>query len=83
MSKIEIFSQPNCQYCQMAKSLLESKGIEYIKHNIADPENMREFAARLPRVRSLPQVFINGEHIGNDQDLQIWANDGRLAAALE
>jgi glutaredoxin 3 len=83
MSKIEIFSQPNCQYCQAAKSLLEGMGIEYIEHNIVDPQNMREFAKRLPRVRSLPQVFIDGEHIGNDQDLQIWANDGRLVAALE
>ncbi len=82
MPKIEIFSQPNCQYCNAAKALLESQEIAYTERNIADPENMREFARRLPRVRSLPQIFVNGEHIGNDQDLQIWAKDGRLAAAL-
>jgi glutaredoxin 3 len=83
VSKIELFSQPNCQYCSAAKKLLEARGIEYIELNVADPENLREFARRLPRVRSLPHVFVNGQHIGNDQDLQIWANDGRLAAALE
>jgi glutaredoxin 3 len=83
MSKIEIFSQPNCRYCQMAKSLLESKGIDYTEHNIVDRESLQEFARRLPRVRSLPQTFVNGEHIGNDQDLQVWVNDGRLAIALE
>jgi glutaredoxin 3 len=63
--------------------LLEARGFEYTEMNVADPKNLREFARRLPRVRSLPQVFVNGEHIGNDQDLQLWANDGRLAAALE
>ncbi len=83
MTGIEIFSQPNCQHCNTAKALLESKDIEYRELNIADPKNLREFVKRLPRVRSLPQIFVNGEHIGNDQDLQIWANDGRLAAALE
>ncbi len=83
MSQIEIFSQPNCQHCQVAKKLLESRSIDYVELNVVDPENLREFARRLPRVRSLPQIFVNGEHIGNDQDLQLWANDGRLAAALE
>lgn len=82
MAKIEIFTQPNCQYCQAAKSLLDREGVEYTELNLDDPENMRTFAKRLPRIRSLPQIFVNGEHIGNDQDLQIWANDGRLAAAL-
>jgi glutaredoxin 3 len=83
MPKIEIFSQPNCQYCNVAKLLLGSRGIEYIDLNIADPDNMREFVLRMPRTRSLPQIFVNGEHIGNDQDLQLWATDGRLEAALK
>lgn len=83
MGHIEIFVQLNCFYCETAKKTLESKGYEYTVYNIADYENKREFVRRLRGVRTLPQIFVNGEHIGNDQDLQIWASDGRLAAALE
>ena len=83
MNGIEIFSQPNCQYCNTAKQLLESREIAYTELDIADPQNKRDFVRRLPGVRSLPQIFVNGVHVGNDQDLQIWMNDGRLAAALE
>jgi glutaredoxin 3 len=83
MAKIELFTQPNCQHCNAAKAMLKAKDFAYVERDVALPEHLREFASRLPRMRSLPQVFVNGEHIGNDQDLQIWANDGRLAAALK
>ena len=69
MAKIEIFSGPQCAYCQKAKALMDRNSIPYAEYSIADPAHMAEFARRLPRERSIPQIFVDGEHIGNDQDL--------------
>lgn len=80
MAKIEIFSGPNCAYCSASKSLLDLKGLAYTDYDIsADDQHRQEFARRLPRARSIPQIFINGEHIGGHEDLVLLSTSGRLA----
>ena len=54
MKDIEIFTGPNCTYCEQAKALLEQHGLEYTEHDISDPDVMGDFKARLPRIRALP-----------------------------
>ena len=71
MKAIEIFTGPNCAYCEQAKALMEQHELEYIERDISDPEVMREFKARLPRHRALPQMFADGEHIGSLEDLRL------------
>ncbi|WP_370737929.1 glutaredoxin family protein [Roseovarius litorisediminis] len=43
----------------------------FTEHDVSDPDVMQALCARLPRARSIPQVFVDGEHIGNDQDLRL------------
>ena len=71
MKKIEIFTGPKCSYCEQAKALLNQHGLDYSERNISEPEVMEEFRQRLPRSRALPQIFIDGNHIGSLEDLQI------------
>ncbi len=78
MAKVEIFTGPNCVYCEQAKRLLARCEIPYLEFRIDDAANLREFARRLPRVRSIPQIFVDGEHIGSDQDLEEWVAHGRI-----
>lgn len=78
MAKVEVFSSPNCNYCEMAKGLLEEAGVPYDARDISKDEDMKEFVERLPRVRAMPQIFVDGKHIGGYEDLEIWKNDGRL-----
>ena len=79
--KIEIFSTPQCGYCDAAKQLLATKGLAYINLDVvAEPENLKEFKRRLPRARDVPQIFIDGEHIGGFEDLRLLNDDGRLDA---
>ena len=80
MARVEIFSGPHCRYCEQAKDLLARHGIPYDEYRISEREHMLELGSRLPRAKSVPQIFIDGEHIGNDQDLQVMDSDGRLAA---
>jgi len=79
MAKIEIFSSPDCGYCNKAKELLRSKGLDFEDLDVAAEVRHREdFANRLPRARSIPQIFIDGDHIGGYEDLCILADNGRL-----
>ncbi len=71
MSEIEIFTGPNCGYCKAAKDLLAQKGLAFIERDISDPRVLQEFRARLPRQKSIPQIFVDGEHIGGYEDLRL------------
>jgi len=79
---IEMFSGPGCAYCAQTRSLLEARGLEYVEYDISEPDHMEEYARRLPRARSIPQLFVGGIHIGSWEDLQILDADGRLAEMI-
>jgi glutaredoxin 3 len=79
VAKIEIFTDPNCGYCETAKALMRENGLAFEKINLAaSPDNMEDFRARLPRVKSIPQIFVDGEHIGGLKDLRLHLAGGRL-----
>lgn len=61
---VEIFTGPNCQYCAKAKALRDREGVAYAEYDIARDEHRDEYARRLPRSRSLPQIFTDGVHLG-------------------
>lgn len=74
--KIEIFSTPQCSYCDAAKKLLDEKGFAYTELDVmSDPAILDEFKQRLPRVKAVPQIFIDGEHIGGYEDLRLRFQD--------
>lgn len=76
--KIEIFSDPQCNYCNQAKALLDEIVIDYIELDISDDKHRNELAYRLPRVHSIPQIFVNDEYIGGFEDLQIFKDKCQL-----
>ena len=81
MATVEIFSSPGCGYCERAKQRLAAKGIAYVDLDIAgDDKHRAELLRRLPRARALPQIFIDGEHIGGFDDLCLLDETGRLDA---
>lgn len=69
--KIEMFTGPQCSYCARAKALLEDKGLAFTERDISDPEVMAEFRERLPRQKSIPQIFVDDAHIGGFEDLRL------------
>jgi glutaredoxin 3 len=76
--KIEIFSTPQCGYCNQAKEILARRGIAYTDLDISDAEQREELLRRLPRTKAIPQIFVDGEHIGGYEDLLQLAETGRL-----
>ena len=82
MAKIEIYTTPFCGYCARAKSLLDSKGAEYEETDVMmDDKKRSEMRSRTNRT-SVPQIFINGQHIGGSDDLAALEQAGKLDALL-
>lgn len=76
MPDIEIFTSPTCGYCHAAKRLLREKGVDFTEIDIrAHPERMGEMINRAGGRRTVPQIFIDGAHVGGCDDL--YALDGR------
>ena len=82
MAKVEIYTTPFCGYCARAKSLLDSKGVAYDEMDVMDDEARRgEMRSRSKRT-TVPQIFINGQHIGGSDELAALESEGKLDALL-
>ncbi|MFQ5774841.1 MAG: glutaredoxin 3 [Kiloniellaceae bacterium] len=83
MRRVEIYSTLLCPYCYRAKKLLQSKGVEYEEIDIMlRPGRRAEMAARTGGRTSVPQIFVDGAHIGNCDDLCALESAGELTAVL-
>jgi glutaredoxin 3 len=71
MRKIEVFTGPGCSYCDRAKAALQARGLGFTERDISDEHVLAEFRERLPRVKSIPQIFVDGAHIGGYEDLML------------
>ena len=71
IDNVIVWSKDKCFYCQMAKNLLELKGIEFEERNTSLSEQTRsEFFEAMPDAKTLPQIFFGEEHIGGFTELQ-------------
>lgn len=75
--KAEVFTKPGCPYCVAAKQLLVRKNIPYVERDITNRVDWDEARSRLPGFRTVPQIFLDGQHIGGFDDLTLHL--GRLA----
>ncbi len=83
MAKVEIYTKFLCPYCTRAKSLLQSKGVEFTEYDITMGGPKREeMLARAPGRTTVPQVFIDDKHIGGSDDLAALDRAGGLDPLL-
>ena len=82
MPQVEIYTKRGCPHCVQAKRLLNDGGIAYREIDVQfNTDALTEMVRRSAR-RTVPQVFVNGTHIGGNDDLQIAARNGDLAEHL-
>lgn len=83
MAEIEIYTTPFCPFCLWAKQLLDKKGVPYTEINVMmKPGKRREMTERAGGNRKVPQIFVDGRHIGDCEDIQMLEADGDLDARL-
>ena len=83
-AKIDIYTKFGCGYCSRAKSLLESKGVDYNEYDITmGGEKKDEMQERAPNARTVPQIFIGDTYVGGSDELHTLEREGKLDALLE
>ncbi|UPV74490.1 FAD-dependent oxidoreductase [Halorussus limi] len=81
--QVEIYTKENCSYCEKAKDLFDSKGVEYVTYNVTgDEELFDEMVERADGRQTAPEVFIDDELIGGWDDTQALDETGELDEKL-
>ena len=89
MPRVEVFASPLCGYCRAAVALLQKRGIIFERRPILfllffkwPDANWREMVRRSGGRRDIPQVFVDGEHLGDEEALFELERRGQLEKAL-
>ena len=83
MKNVEIYTGPLCVFCDRAKALLNKKRVSFKEINLAsDPNKMDEMIKKTNGMRTVPQIFVDGQHIGGNDKLQALENEGKLNSLL-
>jgi glutaredoxin 3 len=83
MVEVELYTTMYCPYCSRARALLQRKGVAYVDIDIAEePARRGEMIRRAQGRSTVPQIFINGEHIGGYDDLAALDRAGELDPKL-
>ena len=84
MAKVEIYTTMLCPYCYRAKKLLTERGAAFTEIDVMMDQDLRkEMVARAGGRRTVPQIFINGTHVGGSDELYALDAAGKLAPMLE
>jgi glutaredoxin 3 len=82
MARIEIYTTPWCGYCARAKALLERKGATFEETDVMEDAVKRTEMRERSRRTTVPQIFINGQHIGGSDELAALEQAGKLDTLL-
>ncbi len=84
MTKIEVYSSMLCPFCYRAKKLLEQKGAEFTEIDVMlHPRRRAEMVERSGGRTSVPQIFIDGRHVGGCDDLFALEAGNKLETLLQ
>ena len=83
MVKVEIFTTKVCPYCVRAKALLKRKGAAFSEVDVSEDDDlMADMLKRTGGRQTVPQIFIDGRHIGGCDDLYALDAKGGLDPLL-
>ena len=79
MARVEIYSKSTCGFCYRAKALLDAKDVDYEEYELTWGSPRREEMIQRSNGRTtVPQIFIDGKHVGGCDDLFALERDGKL-----
>lgn len=82
MAEVTIYTTTYCPYCVRAKDLLKRKGQAFTEINAEDDDVRETMIVKAGGRRTVPQIFINGKHVGGSDDLYALDKAGKLDALL-
>lgn len=83
MAEVIMYATQWCPYCQAARRLLKAKGVSFTEIDVNDDPRLRaEMMQKAGGRHTVPQIFINGLHVGGFDDLSALERRGRLDPLL-
>ena len=85
-SKVVVYSKSWCPFCRKTKDLFESMGVAYTAIELDEMDDGAEIQGALldlTKQRTVPNVFVGGQHLGGNDDTMRAAADGRLQEMLK
>jgi glutaredoxin len=70
MTTAIVWSKDQCPYCDQAKALLKSRGIEFEERNVSQDWTREQLLEAVPNARTLPQIFLDQELVGGFTELR-------------
>ena len=82
-AQVEIYTSPFCGYCHAAKRLLKAKGASFAEIDVmGQPKLRQEMMRRANGRHTVPQIFINGRHVGGSDELHALERSRKLDPLL-
>ncbi len=81
-AEVVVYGTARCPYCIRARALLDRKGISYDDIRLEQQPERRQEMDRLSNRRTVPQIFIDGVHIGGSDELHELEYTGKLDGLL-
>jgi len=83
MAEVEIYTTMMCPYCYRAKALLKQKGVAFREIAVGmNPKARQRMIERAGGSYTVPQIFIDGRHVGGCDDLYALEARGKLSPLL-
>jgi len=82
MARVVIYRTTYCGYCEMAKRLFESLGVDFEEIDVTDDHETRLELVERTGLRTVPQIFIDGESVGGFDDVKKLQREGKLDEML-
>ena len=81
--KIDIYTSPLCGFCTVAKNLLIKKGVDFDEYDVVKQPSLKPvMIERANGSKTVPQIFINQQHIGGWEELCGLDQNGKLDEIL-
>lgn len=81
-AEVIVYVTTYCPYCTRAKALLTKKGAKFREIDVTHDHDAREWLVKATGMRTVPQIFINGEPVGGSDDIHLLDRQGKLDALL-
>ena len=74
----EIYSRPNCPYCDMAKDVFKKLSVPFEERVVGSDISRDDFLEKFPGCRTVPQIVVGGSHVGGYTELTEWMKENDL-----
>jgi glutaredoxin 3 len=82
IAEVKVYTTQTCPYCHSAKALLKKRDVPYEEIDVSRDEEKRRWLVEVSKMRTVPQIFIDGKPIGGSDELHALDKSGELEKLL-